>query len=99
MPYRIEYSPAARDHMKGLPARQRALVADAVDEHLTQQPTQETRNRKRLRPNHLAPFELRVRNLRVFYDVAEDPEPVVLIIAVGTKVGNRFLIEGEQIEL
>jgi mRNA-degrading endonuclease RelE of RelBE toxin-antitoxin system len=57
----------------------------------------ETRNRKPLRPNPIAPWELRVGELRVFYDV--DEPGVVTILAIGTKRGNMFFIDGEQIDL
>ena len=99
MPYHIEYSPDAEDHLRALTARQRAIVLDTVDEQLAYQPTVETRNRKPMRPNPLAPWELRIGNLRVYYDVEEDPEPVVYIRAVGVKERNRVRIGREVIEL
>jgi len=55
------------------------LVFDTVDRQLAYQPTTETRNRKPMRPNLLAPWELRIGNVRVYYDVAETPEPIVFI--------------------
>jgi hypothetical protein len=55
LPYSIEYSPEAEDHLLFLTARQQAIVLDTVDEQLTHQPTVETRNRKPMRPNPLAP--------------------------------------------
>jgi len=99
LPYHIEYSPDAEDHLRALTARQRAIVLDTVDEQLAYQPTVETRNRKPMRPNPLAPWELRIGNLRVYYDVEEDPEPVVYIRAVGVKERNRVRIGREVIEL
>ena len=66
---------------------------------LTFQPTVETRNRKPMRPNPLAPWELRLGNLRVYYEVEEEPEPVVYIRAVGIKERNRVRIGKEVIEL
>jgi len=44
---------------------------------LTHQPTVATRNRKRLRPNPLAPWELRIGALPVYYEVTEEPERLV----------------------
>ena len=99
MPYYIEYSPDAEDHLRVLTARQRAIVLDTVDEQLAYQPTVETRNRKPMRPNPLAPWELRIGSLRVYYDVEEEPEPVVYIRAVGIKERNRVRIGREVIEL
>ncbi|MCK6629060.1 MAG: hypothetical protein L6R45_28270 [Anaerolineae bacterium] len=83
MPYRIEYSREAIDHLRDLSARQRSIVFDAVDEQLLYEPTVETRNRKLMRPNPLAIYELRVGDLRVYYDVEDDPETAVVIRAVG----------------
>jgi len=99
MSYRIEYSPDTIAHLQGLTARQRALVLDAVEQQLSHQPTVETRNRKPMRPNRLAPWELRVEECRVYYDVGEDPEPTVMVVAVGIKDRSRVIIGGEEIEL
>ena len=99
MPYSIEYSPDAEDHLRFLTARQRATVLDTVDEQLTHQPTIETRNRKPMRPNPLAPWELRTGVLRVYYDVEDTPEPKVYIRAVGIKERNRVRIAGVIFEL
>ena len=70
-----------------------------MDDQLTHQPTVETRNRKPMRPNPLAPWELRIGELRVYYDVAAEPEQVVYIRAVGVKERNRIRIAGEVFEL
>ena len=69
MPYRIEYSPDARDHLRTLTARQQSLVLDTVDAQLIHQPGVETRNRKRMRSNPIAPWELRIGDLRVYYEI------------------------------
>jgi len=99
LPYRIDYSPETEDHFRALTARQKAIVLDAVDEQLTYQPTVETKNRKPMLPNPVAPWELRIGNLRVYYDVEEDPEPLVYIRAVGVKERNRVRIGREAIDL
>ncbi len=52
-----------------------------------------------MRPNPLAPWELRLGELRVYYDVEYEPEPTVYINAVGTKRGNRVVVGGEEIDL
>ena len=99
MPYVIEYSPDAEDHLRFLTARQQTIVLDTVDEQLTHQPMVETRNRKPMRPNPLAPWELRIGVLRVYYDVEDTPQPKVSIRAVGIKERNRVHIAGEMIAL
>lgn len=52
-----------------------------------------------MRPNPVAPWELRIGNLRVYYDVEEEPEAVVFIRAVGIKGRNRVRVGREVIEL
>ncbi len=99
MPYRIEYSPETDGHLRALTARQRSLVFDAVDEQLSQEPVVETRNRKPMRPNPVAPWELRVGELRVYYDFAEQPEPLVTVLAVGVKRRDRVIIGGQEYRL
>ena len=99
LPYEIEYSPDAEEHLRTLTARQRAIILDTVDEQLVHQPKVETRNRKPMRPNPLAPWELRIGDLRVYYDVEEDPTPVVYIRAIGIKERNRVRIGKKEIDL
>lgn len=85
-------------HLRFLPARQQAIVLDTVDEQLIYQPQVETRNRKLMRSNPLALWELRIGDLRVYYDV-EEPEAVVYINAVGIKERNQVRIAGEVYDL
>ncbi|MEQ9485936.1 type II toxin-antitoxin system RelE family toxin [Coleofasciculus sp. F4-SAH-05] len=99
MAYRIEYSPESETHLQYLTARQQAIVLDTVDEQLMYQPTVETKNRKLMRPNPLAPWELRIGNLRVYYDIEEEPDAVVYINAVGIKERNQVRIAGEIYDL
>jgi mRNA-degrading endonuclease RelE of RelBE toxin-antitoxin system len=97
--YRVEYSPDAEEHLRKLTRREQVIVLDAVDQRLTGQPTVETKNRKPMRPNPVAPWELRIGHLRVYYDVQEEPEAVVFIRAVGIKQRNQVRIGKEVIEL
>ena len=99
MPYRIEYSPDAEEHMRTLTSRQQAIILETVERQLTHQPTTETRNRKPMRPNPVAPWELRIGNLRVYYDVEHEPEAAVYVRAVGVKQRNRVRIGREVIQL
>jgi len=97
--YQIEYTDAAIDHLKILTTRQQRTVLDTVDEQLKYEPLVETRNRKPMEPNSLATWELRIGNLRVYYDVEENTVSVVYIQAVGVKNRNRVRIGQEEIEL
>ena len=55
MPYEIIFEPDAIDHLRVFSARDRATVFEKVEEQLSYEPGKETRHRKRLRPNPLAP--------------------------------------------
>jgi mRNA-degrading endonuclease RelE of RelBE toxin-antitoxin system len=95
LPYRVVWYPDTHAHLCALTARQRSIVFDEVEEQLTHEPTTETRNRKEMRPNPLALWELRIGDLRVYYDVTEEPQTVT-VVAVGIKTGNRVFIGGEE---
>lgn len=52
-----------------------------------------------MRPNPVAPWELRIGNLRVYYDVEEEPDPKVIVLAVGVKERDKVRIGREIVEL
>jgi mRNA-degrading endonuclease RelE of RelBE toxin-antitoxin system len=97
--HRIEFTREARRHFAQLDARRRATLRDALLRRLVDEPTLETRHRKRLRPNALATWRLRAGELRVYYDVDDDVAAVVVIKAIGIKVRNRLVIGSEEIDL
>ncbi len=98
-PYRIYYTAEAREHFLWLTARQSAIVLDTVERQLTHQPTVPTHNRKLLRANDVAPWELRIGSLRVYYDVEDSPQRVVTVRAIGLKDRDRVTIGGEEKKL
>lgn len=99
MPYRIEYSPEAEEHLRGLTARQQRTILDTVDVQLAHQPDMETRNRKKMRPNPLAPWELRIGTFRVYYDIENLPDLTVSVRAIGVKQRDKVIIGGKVITL
>lgn len=99
MTFRIEYAPTTVAHLEALTARQQSIVLDGVARYLSVDPMVETRNRKPMRPNPLAPWELRIGNLRVYFDIVSEPEPVVVILAVGVKERNTVRLGKTVIDL
>jgi mRNA-degrading endonuclease RelE of RelBE toxin-antitoxin system len=99
LPCHIKLSREALRHLRALTANQRALVADAIRRQSPYQPSTETRNRKPLRTNPLADWELRVPDLRVYYVIREGDEPRVEIRAIGVKVRDRVYLGGEEADL
>ena len=98
MPYRVVYTPSAREHLRALTARQRGNVLDAITRQLVHEPTVQARNRKPLRPNPVASWELRVGDLRIYYDVIEG-DTLVDVRAVGVKVRDRVYIGGQETDV
>lgn len=99
MRFRIVFAAAVESHLRALCAADRARVLDVVERQLGDEPLRETRNRKPLRPNPLAPWELRVGSLRVFYEICSDSPETVRIVAVGKKRGNVLRIGGKEIKI
>ena len=85
--FEIVFSPEAIDHLKEFTARERRLVLDAIEDNLKHEPSRVTAQRKPLRPNPLASWELRVGELRVYYQIEMDNR--ILIVAVGRKTEIR----------
>jgi mRNA-degrading endonuclease RelE of RelBE toxin-antitoxin system len=93
MAFQITITAEAESQMKALPAREQRVLEAAILARLQDQPTTPTRAIKRLRPNPLAEFELRVGDLRVLYNVEESE---VILLIVGRKAGNKLIVGGEE---
>ena len=52
-----------------------------------------------MRPNPLAPWELRVGFLRVFYEVDALESDLVNVLAIGIKKGNKLFVSGKEIQI
>lgn len=101
MAHEILFADETDDHLAALTAGQRAVVFEAIARQLLHEPTLTTRNRKPMDPDRrafIAPWELRVGNLRVYYAVEDEPVPRVVIVAVGIKVRERLRIGGKDVE-
>ena len=101
MAYEIILSPEALDHLAGFTARQRRIILEEIELQLTNEPTRVTQQRKPMRPNPLASWELRVGQFRVYYQVAHDQpdQATAYIIAVGIKIRDRIMIGGKEVRL
>ena len=99
MAYRVRLSTEAERHFTYLSARQRSIVLEALRVQLRREPLRETRNKKVLRPNPLAPWELRIGAVRVFYEVDAEEADVVNVLAIGMKTAHRLFIAGEEVRI
>lgn len=94
----IEFTPEAEQDLKWFRKNEQNVILDGIEAQLRYEPTVETRNRKQLRPNQTAEWELRVGKFRVFYDV-DDQMHIVSIEAIGLKIGSNVFFRGKEREL
>jgi mRNA-degrading endonuclease RelE of RelBE toxin-antitoxin system len=102
-PFSLMFDREVKQHLRAIDIKYYSLIHTTIQEQLSFEPENETRNRKPLeRPTDLgATWELRFgpdNRFRVFYVVVpEDRE--VRILAIGVKLRNRLIIGEEELEL
>ena len=96
--YEISLTEDAKVDLSWYHAFEQKLILSQIKEQLLHDPLTETRNRKRLRENPVAPWELRTAKHRVFYHVPEDTS-TVSVVAVGHKEHNVLYIRGKEVKL
>lgn len=96
--FSIDLSDSAKEDLQHYTAAERKTIASSLRVQLTDQPDVETANRKRLRENPVATWELRIGRFRAFYEV--DPTANrVTVVAVGHKEHNVLKIRGKVVQL
>src|SRR5689334_23458685 len=93
--FSILYTDQAVDDLRWFKRHEQVIIVDGIEQQLRYQPLTESRNRKRLRSNAVADWELRLGDFRVLYRVDSDVE-IVEIQRVGEKRRNTFSSAGER---
>ncbi|MGH9959219.1 MAG: type II toxin-antitoxin system RelE family toxin [Pyrinomonadaceae bacterium] len=88
----------ARTDLLWYTAFERKLIVSDVRKQLENEPNVETKNRKPLRENPIASWELRVGKHRIFYEVDETARTVG-IVSVGHKEHNVLWVRGKEVPL
>jgi len=96
--YLIEFTEDAKNDLCFFKAQERRIILYHIRNRLSHEPARESRNRKRLRVNPVAAWELRVARYRIFYEVT-DNTVTVGIIAIGWKKHNILYIRGKEVIL
>lgn len=96
--YNIEVTEEASADLKYYPVAERKIVVSQIRVRLEDQPSTETRNRKKLRDNPIAAWELRIGKFRVFYEV-DDSTRRVTIVVVGHKEHNILYVRGKEVKI
>ena len=97
MGFQVSFTPSAEADLAHFKAVNRCVIVEAIRVHLTTEAVSESRHRKRLTANPIAPWELRVGDHRVFYEIEGDT--TVTILAVGVKEHNDLFIRGRKVDL
>ena len=90
-------TPSAEADLDYFKRFEQKLIVDAFKRYLSNDADVESQHRKKLRPNPLAPRELRMGKYRVFYDLVD--ATTVKVVAVGYKEHNDLFIRGQRVEL
>jgi mRNA interferase RelE/StbE len=81
MAFKIILAPEAVTALKKLAVPERRGVTEALEVHLTHEPTKVSKSRiKRLRGLSQPQYRLRIGDIRVFYDVTETQVQVLAIV-------------------
>jgi len=97
MRFEVKLVPSADDDLVFYKRRQQNVIVDAVEGFLGVDADIESRKRRRLRPNPLAPWELRIGDYRVFYEIRA--QGLVRMLAIGHKVHSDLFIRGQRVEI
>jgi mRNA-degrading endonuclease RelE of RelBE toxin-antitoxin system len=84
--FEIKFTEGAIEDLRTLKRAERKKILAELESQLIHEPTVETRNRKRLRPNRLGEWKLRIGRFRVFYDVVQH-DLLIKLEAVAYKRG------------
>lgn len=96
--YAIDLTPQAIEDLRWFKKHEQKVILDGINAQLRYEPTVVTRNRKPLRPNSTAAWELRIEQFRIFYDVDQQVR-IVEIQHVGEKRGHTVFFRGRQEDL
>lgn len=96
--FTIDLTPSALEDLRWFQKHEQKMILDGINRQLRYEPTVATRNRKPLRPNGTAAWELRIEQFRVFYDVDQQVR-IIEIQRVGEKRGSAFFFRGREEDL
>ena len=97
MEFKIELVPNAEEDLNYYKTYEKRLIVKAILKYLQVDANIETKKRKQLQLNPIAPWELRIGNYRIFYEIRR--EKLVRITAIGYKEHNDLFIRGKKVEI
>ena len=98
MKYEIKITEDAKIDLSFFKKHEQKSILRHIQSQLEDEPLTPTKNKKPLRENPIASWELRMDQVRIFYDVKQEVV-TVYVISVGKKEHNRLYIRGQEVEL
>lgn len=96
--YTVDISDDAEKDLTYYRAYERRIILEGALVQLGEHPNIESIDRKKLRTNPIAPWEVKVGKYRVFYAIEPDGL-VVVIVSIGHKEHNTLYIRGKVVRL
>jgi mRNA-degrading endonuclease RelE of RelBE toxin-antitoxin system len=97
MQFTVLILPGADADLTFFRAHEQRIILTGSATYLVADATIETKRRKRLDPNHIAPWELRIDHYRIFYAI--ENAPLVKVVAIGSNDHNDLYIRGKKVDL
>lgn len=97
MKHDIRFVPSADEDLDYYHAREQRIILDGIRRFLETDANVQSNRRKRIRPNPLGPWELRVGDYRIFYEIRADG--LVRVLAAGHKRHNELYVRGRRLDL
>lgn len=97
MKFDVTLVPSAEGDLDHYTAFEQRIIMKALSTFLSVDADVASRRRKQLRPNPVAPWELRIGPFRAFYEVVESRR--VRVLAIGHKKHNDLFMRGEKVDL
>src|SRR5438034_8401954 len=97
MEYEISLTESAKKDIESFESSDQRIVVAGIIAHLKTDAETETRRKKQLRPNPVAPWELRLDRFRVFYSIEKGTK--LKVVAFGHKEHNHLFIQGKKVQL
>ncbi len=92
----VEVGQSANNDLNFYKKYEQKIIVKCILTYLHFDANNETRKRKKLRPNPIAPWELRIGKYRIFYEINQKTAKV---LAIGHKEHNELFIRGKKVEI
>jgi mRNA-degrading endonuclease RelE of RelBE toxin-antitoxin system len=99
MPYTVIITPDAREDIRYFKPYEQRIISQGIRTYLTNDAFIESKHRKSLGENAIAPWEVRVENYRIFFKPDDEDTNSIVIVSVGHKEHNQLYIRGRKVQL